>query len=273
MLENASLTPREIPVPGSSGPPSIATTAIVEKKNMTSPALTPASRATRRPAKALPLRHVPPTPTINGTTSSNVGMDQRPTERMSMMPRKVSWEHANHAAATKSPPTSPGPATLGRRNNTLPARIKPIVRIARITNNTQFQGLAPSPKWTNPKPKQAALPSPTAASAAIGATGPHGGTSTTPATHPRAKRHRPERPSIRSNSPSIANPHSTCSAGRSPTAHCNNRSGTSSRTACLSRGRRPRLHSTAPAAATNRNARTAGTMPRSNPSVGVAPAV
>ena len=79
-LEKASLTPPATPAPGLRGPPSIATTAIVETKNMANPALTPASRAARRPTTALSLRHAAPTPTTNGTPINNAGPDQAPTE-------------------------------------------------------------------------------------------------------------------------------------------------------------------------------------------------
>ncbi len=193
-------------------------------------------------------------------------------------------EDANHVAATKNPPNSPRRPTPGRRSSTLTATIEPITRAARITSNAQFQGLAVSPKWTNPKPSTTELPSATAVSAAIGPTGPHGGARTTPTTHPRVKRHRSERLSIRSNSPSIAWPQSTRSARSSPTAHCNNLSGTSPRTVCGSGGGCSRLHSTAPAPASSKIARTEGrplpisskiagaevTRPRSSPSAGAA---
>ena len=126
---------------------------------------------------------------------------------------------------------------------------------------TQFHGLVASPKWTNPMPNTTALPSAAATSTAIGPSDPHGGNSTTPATHPTAKRHRPERLSIRSNSPSIAWPQSTRSAGTSPTAHCNNRSGPSRRAVCVSGGGCSRLHSTAPAPLSSKIARTEGRPP------------
>ena len=162
------------------------------------------------------------------------------------------------------PPTSPRRPTPGRRSCTLTATIEPITRAARIASITQFQGLAASPKWTNPKPNTTALPSATAPNTAIGPTGPHGGSSTMPATHPRAKRHRPERPSIRSNSPSIAWPHSTRSARSSPPAHRNSRSATSSLAVCASGGGCSRLHSTAPAPPSSKMARTEGRPPPIN---------
>lgn len=79
-LENDSLTPPATPAPGSRCPPSIATTAIVEMKNMARPALAPARRAARRPTEALLLRHAPPTPTTNGTPIKTAGPDHAPTE-------------------------------------------------------------------------------------------------------------------------------------------------------------------------------------------------
>ena len=101
--------PRPPLPPGRAGPPSIATTAIVETRNIVRPALTPASRAIRRPARALPLRQVPTIPTINGTVSISRGTERRPIERIgSTRPRRVSREHANHAAATNSLPPTPG---------------------------------------------------------------------------------------------------------------------------------------------------------------------
>ena len=99
MLEKASLTPLETPVPGSRGPPSIATTAIVATKNMTSPALMP------RPAEpcAGPQRY------RFATRRDTHDQGQRDYQNQSgpsahrtnglMRPAKVNFENATHVAA------------------------------------------------------------------------------------------------------------------------------------------------------------------------------
>ena len=175
-----------------------------------------------------------------------------------MMPAHVNPENTNHIAATKKPPTSPKRPTPGRRSSTLAATTQQTTSAARMTTSSQFQGLVPSPKWTNPTPNTAAPPSATDPTTAIDATGPHGGSSTTPAAHPSANRHRPDRSSIRSNSPSIASPHSTRSALSSPPAHRNSRSGGSSGTVCAVGGGCSPLQSSAPTPVSSKTTRTVG---------------
>ena len=189
----------------------------------------PANRAARRPTRALPLRNAPPPPRPMAPRSASPGRPNASRKDRLRMPAHVNPEKANHVATTKSPPTTPeGPRRAG-----VPTRSR-----RRGTHQEDEQdhhhhpvpGVGGQSEVDEPKTetrqrcraqRQPAPPSV--------ATGPQGGSSTTPATQLRAKRHRPGPPSIRSNSPSIAWPQSTRSAGSSPTAHRNSRTGMSSR--------------------------------------------
>ncbi len=122
-----------------------------------------------------------------------------------MMPCQVNPETTNHAAATNSPPAPDGPhgpgAAARSRRRWNQSRRRP--GSPALPSST---GWRPARSGRNPIANTTALPRVTAPSAAIGPTASHGGGITTQATHPRAKRHRLERSSIRSNSPSILAP-------------------------------------------------------------------